>query len=219
VNFTVPQDIRSIPLTTSQGTTTTLSAYAGKPVMIADFLSECTDICPLISANTASLGRALSADGLGSGVALLEISVDPQRDTAKRLAAYRKLYADAPPNWQLLRASPANTAKLWKYFHVEYNRAKEDKPAAVDWLTGKKLTYDVDHSDVVIFLDGQQHERFVLQGAPDVQGHLPPAKLVRFLNGEGVSALYKPSVGDDWTVDQALSVFSWLTNRHLTLPS
>jgi protein SCO1/2 len=215
VNIPVPASIRNLPLTTAAGKTTTLAAYAGKPVMIADFLTLCTDICPLISANSAAIARTLAANGLASKTALLEISVDPRRDTPARLRAYQKLYGAAPPNWTLLRASPANTAKLWKFFHVGYQRVKEPKPASIDWLTHRPLTYDVQHSDAVIFLGADGNERFVIDGAPDTVGKLPPGKLVQFLDGEGLHNLYHPVKVEDWTVAQGVQIFSWLTDRRL----
>lgn len=219
VDFTVPAAIANIPLTEANGTTTTLAAYRGKPVMIADFLTLCTDICPLISANTAAMARALNADGEGAKVALLEISVDPQRDTPARLGAYQKLYGGPLDDWTLLRATAANTAKLWKFFGVEYKRVKEPKPAAIDWLTHKPLTYDVSHEDALIFLGANGHEQFIVNAAPNVQGHQPPGPLVKFLNPSGLVALNHPTPVEDWTVSQGLSVLSWLTNRHLADPS
>jgi protein SCO1/2 len=186
--------------------------------MIADFLTLCTDICPLISANTASLARALNADGESGKVALLEISVDPHRDTPARMRAYQQLYGGAVPGWTLLRASPANTRKLWTYFDVFYKRAKEPKPASIDWLTHKPLTYDVVHADDLFFLDGAGNQRFLVNGSPDVQGKLPPKALVRFLDPQGLQAIYKPKPVDDWTVGQGLQVFSWMVNRKLALP-
>jgi protein SCO1/2 len=215
VDTPVPPSIASIPLTTAAGTTTTLAAYRGKQVMIADFLTLCSDICPMISANTAAMARSLAADGQSGKVALLEITVDPQRDVPARLHAYQQLFGGAIPGWTLLRASPTDTAKLWKFFGVSYQRAKEGKPASIDWLTHKPLTYDVDHSDALIFLDASGHERFVVDGAPDVSGKLPPSELVRFLKPDGLSSLYHPDPVADWTVRQGMQVFSWLTNQHL----
>jgi len=216
VDIQVPASIANIPLVEANGTTTTLAAYRGKTVMIADFLSLCTDICPLISANTVALARALNQDGVGNDVALLEISVDPQRDTPARLAAYQKLFGPTVPNWTLLSASPANTKRLWAYFHVSYGRQKEPNPPARDWLTHKPLTYDVEHSDNLIFLDPQGNQRFLVNASADVQNHPVPGKLVQFLDGEGIKALNKPKVVDDWTVTQGLSVFSWMLNTHLS---
>jgi protein SCO1 len=219
VDFPVPAAIANIPLTEANGSTTTLAAYNGKAVMIADFLTLCTDICPMISANTAAVARAINADGEGGKVALLEISVDPQRDTAARLHAYQKLYGGPLPDWTLLRATPADTAKLWKFFGVEYQRTKEGKHPSIDWLTGKPLTYDVAHEDDLIFLGADGHEKFVVNAAPDVQGHLPPKELVQFLDPSGLVALHHPNPVEDWTVSQGLSVFSWLTNHKLADPS
>jgi cytochrome oxidase Cu insertion factor (SCO1/SenC/PrrC family) len=219
VDFTLPADIQNLPLTEANGSTTTLGAFKGKSVMIADFLSLCTDICPMISANTAAITRAINADGQGGKVALLEISVDPQRDTPARLRAYQKLYGGPLSDWLLLRATPADTAKLWKYFGVQYQRTKEYKHASIDWLTHKPLTYDVSHEDDLIFLGPNGHEQFVVNAAPNVQGKLPPKQLVQFLDPSGINALYHPNPVEDWTVSQGLQVFSWLTNHRLDDPT
>jgi cytochrome oxidase Cu insertion factor (SCO1/SenC/PrrC family) len=222
VDFGVPASIAHLPLTKPDGTTTDLAAYQGKSVMIADFLTLCTDICPLISANTAALTRALNADGQSGKVALLEISVDPERDTPARLTAYQKLFGEPMPDWTLLRTSAANTKTLWKYFGVDYGRQKEPKPASIDWLTHKPLTYDVYHSDDLIFLGPNGHQRFVVNADPDVLkdgGRLPPKVLSQFLNSEGDAALYKPNPVATWTVDQGLSVFSWLLGHKLADPA
>lgn len=219
VNSTLPAAIANLPLTEANGTTTTLAHYQGKSVMIADFLTLCTDICPMISANTVAMARALNADGEAGKVALLEISVDPHRDTPARLRAYQKLYGGPLADWTLLRATPADTAKLWKYFGVEYQRIKEYKHPSIDWLTHKPLTYDVAHEDDLIFLGPDGQERFVVNAAPDVQGHLPPQQLVQFLDPSGLVALHDPNPVEDWTVGQGLSVFSWLTDRRLAEPS
>jgi protein SCO1/2 len=219
VDFAIPDAIRNLPLTEANGTTTTLGAFQGKAVMIADFLSLCTDICPMISANTAAMARAISADGDGGKVALLEISVDPQRDTPARLRAYQKLYGGPQTDWTLLRATPADTKTFWKFFGVEYQRVKEEKPPSIDWLTHKPLTYDVDHEDALIFIGPNGREQFVVNAGADVQGHLPPAALVKFLDPLGLTDLYHPKPVDSWTVSQGLSVLSWLLNHHLADPA
>lgn len=218
INITVPGSIQSIPLSTPDGTTTTLAAYRGKPVMIADYMTLCEDICPMITANAVAMARALQADNLAGKVAVLEITLDPTRDTPSRMRAYQKLYGAPPADWTLLRASPADTQTLWHFFGVYDKRVPEGKPADTDWLTGKPLTYDIDHSDDLIFLDGNGHERFIVDGSPDSLGHLPPARLVKFLGDQGRKNLYHPDPAASWTVGQGLRVFSWLTNQRLRLP-
>jgi protein SCO1/2 len=147
---------------------------------------------------------------------LLEISVDPGRDTPARLRAYQKLYGEQPANWTLLRATPADTAKLWKFFGVSYGRAKEPKPPSIDWLTHKPQTYDVVHSDDLIFLGPDGRERYVVNADPDVQGDRPPKQLVKILNSEGLTSLNQPDPVGDWTVAQGVGVFSWLLDTHLS---
>jgi len=148
----------------------------------------------------------------------LEISVDPERDTPARLTAYQKLYGGPMPDWTLLRATPANTKKLWAYFGVDYGRTKEPKPPSLDWLTGKPLKYDVTHEDDLFFLDPAGHQRFIVNADPDVQGHNPPKRLVQFLDSEGLKSLNRPNPVGDWTVSQGVSVFSWLLNQKLAVP-
>jgi protein SCO1/2 len=119
----------------------------------------------------------------------------------------------------VLRASPSDTTKLWKYFGVEYDREKEQSPPDVDWLTNKPLTYDIAHSDDLIFLDAKGHERFVVNADPDARGVNTPAKLVKYLSAQGKRALHHPNPVVSWTVSQGLEVFSWLTNHRLATPS
>jgi protein SCO1/2 len=213
----VPAAVADAPLTDDSGRTTSLAAFRGKTVVLADFLTLCQDICPMISANIAQMDKAVAAAHLTGQVQFVELTVDPQRDTPARLSAYRKLF-DASPNWSFLTASPAVTAQVWKNFGAWYQKTDEDSPAGLDWWTGQKLTYDVDHQDVLIYLDTSGHERFLIQGPPNTQNHLPPAKLDQFLNQLGRTHLKDPAA-DSWTTPQALQPLSWLTGANLHVPS
>ncbi len=213
VDGQVPAAIANAPLTDDTGHATSLAAYRGKIVVLTDFLTLCQDVCPLTSANFAQMDRAVAAAHLQGQVQLIELTVDPQRDTPARLHAYRKLF-NAPPNWALLTASPQVITRVWKYFGAWYQQEDEDSPAGIDWWTGKPLTYDVDHQDILIFLDSNGHERFLIQGPPNTQHHLPPAKLDQFLNDLGRTHLNHPAA-DAWAVPQALQPLSWLTGVNL----
>jgi cytochrome oxidase Cu insertion factor (SCO1/SenC/PrrC family) len=217
VDFTVPARIADIPLTKPDGSTTTLAAYRGKPVMLTDYMTLCEDICPMTTANMISMARALANDGYGGKVQLLEIDIDPHRDTLHRIRAYQKLYGGLPANMTLLRANPADTVALWRFFGVWIKRVKEGEPADTDWLTGKPLTYDIDHSDDLVFLDAAGHERFLVDGAPDVAGKVGtvPARLRRVLSDQGKQDLFHPDTRLDWTVAQGMRVVSWLTGHRL----
>src|SRR5262249_34666030 len=88
----VPDRIMQLPLTTSDGKPTNLAAYHGKIVLLTDFLTLCSDACPLVSQELADIDHRLVAAHLQDKVELVELTVDPQRDTPARLAAYRKLF-------------------------------------------------------------------------------------------------------------------------------
>jgi len=219
VDVAIPPAIANIPLTKPDGTTTTLAAYRGKPVLIADYLTLCSDICPLITADARALATAIAANGYGQKAAVLEITVDPVRDTVTRMKAYQKLFGGALSDWTVLRASPADTKRLWKYLGVDYQRTKEPTPPDIDWLTHKPLTYDIAHFDALIFLDAAGRERFVVNSDPDARGLDTPAKLVHYLSAQGKRALRHPNPVGSWTVSQGLEVFSWLTNHRFTTPA
>lgn len=213
VDWQVPAAIASAPLTDDTGRTTNLAAYRGKTVVLTDFLTLCQDVCPLTSANFGQMDKAVAAAHLASRVQFIELTVDPQRDTPARLRAYRKLF-NAPANWSLLTASPQVITRVWKYFGAWYSKGREDSPAGIDWWTGRPLTYDVDHQDILVFLDSHGHERFLIDGLPNTEGRIPPAKLNQFLDDLGRTHLNHPT-GDAWTVPQALQPLSWLAGTNL----
>jgi protein SCO1/2 len=208
--------IMNQPLVTQSGAITRLSTYRGKIVLVSDMMTLCQETCPIDTATLVQTARAAQRAGLGGRVEFLSITVDPQRDRPARLAAYRALYAPAPPNWQLLTGSVAAISALWSYLGVYYQRVPEQSPPATDWMTGRRLTYDVNHADLVFFIDPAGHERFAIDGA----GHAAPGtvlapRLNQFLDDAGRANLTHPGV-DTWTASQALTVISWLANRPIT---
>ncbi len=213
VDSKLPADILKLPLTDQNGHATDLAAFQGKILMISDTMTLCQETCPLDTADLVQTARTLDADGLGSKVEFLTITIDPTRDTPQQLAAYRDLYQPVPANWAALTGSPAAIAQLWKYFGVYIEKVPEDNPPDVNWRTGQKLTYDLDHSDEIFFVDPAGSERFVLEG----MGHiapgttLPPA-MEQYLDAEGKANLDAPA-SDGWTVPQALQTLSWLMQR------
>lgn len=78
-------------------------------VVLADFIyTTCTDICPVLTAQMASLRTRLADESLlGDDVVLLSISVDPTRDTPEVLKAYSEPFAADPTNWFFLTGDEA----------------------------------------------------------------------------------------------------------------
>jgi protein SCO1 len=210
----VPARIAHLPLTTDTGEKTNLASFHGRAVVLTDFLTLCQDVCPMTSQNYAQIQAAVARAGLSDHVQLVELTVDPQRDSPARLRAYRRLY-DAPANWSLLTASPSTVQEIWQYFGAYYKKARLEQSAGVDWWTRKPLAYDVDHNDVLVFLDPAGSQRFVISALPDTGGRQPPAVLHQFLDRLGRSHLNHPG-RTAWTVPQALQALSWVLRKPIS---
>ncbi|HEY3940917.1 MAG TPA: SCO family protein [Acidimicrobiales bacterium] len=208
-NRAVPDQI---PLVDASGHATDLGAFRGKYVVMAPFLSLCQDECPLVTGAFIALQHDVEAAGLGKQVVFMEITVDPQRDTPARLAAYSARFG---ADWTMLTGTPANLANLWKFFGVAVQVVPEDQPPKLDWWLGTPLTYDVDHTDGYILLDRQGHERFVDASAPNLHGHLDKP-LTGLLNAGGLKNLDHQQ-GASWSLSDAVASISWLVGR--TIPS
>ncbi len=208
-------------LTDYRGHHVSLDSFSGKTVVISDIMTLCQETCPMETADLVSAARRVDHAGLTGKVEFLTVTVDPHRDTPKRLAAYRKFFAQPGdlPNWDLLTGKPAALKRLWKYFGVFVKRTPEDSPPGIDWLTHKPLTYDIAHGDQVIFLDGKTRERFVISGHADLPDPSQlPKTLDQFLNAEGRKNLHHPGPLA-WKPQQVEKVVAWLSDtpmRELT---
>jgi protein SCO1/2 len=74
------------------------SEAVGQRIVAIDFVyTTCTTICPILSAIMAQVQEQM-AGRLGEEVRLISISIDPTRDTPRRLTDYAKKF-DAGPDW------------------------------------------------------------------------------------------------------------------------
>jgi cytochrome oxidase Cu insertion factor (SCO1/SenC/PrrC family) len=209
LNRPTPQ---TVSLTNQQGRAVSLASLHGKVVVLAPFLSLCQDECPLVTGAYIALQRDVQAAGLAHRVVFVEATVDPGRDTVARLAAYQKEFG---ADWELWTGTPATIAAFWKPFGVEYQTVPEEQPPKTDWYTGQPLTYDVDHTDGYILINGAGRERFVDASAPNEKGALN-AKLRGLLDDGGLHDLQNPQA-PTWTTADALASISWLLGT--TIPA
>ncbi|HUF69762.1 MAG TPA: SCO family protein [Longimicrobiales bacterium] len=151
-------DAPAFELVNQEGDTVRNGDLAGR-VWIASFIfTNCTDICPVISARLAQVRNALAADGrLGDDVRLVSISVDPARDTPAVLLDYSKRFGGSPPaEWAFLTGSPpeAVRALIQEGFKV----------TALDPMMDHGMPYQIDHSPRILVIDREGRVR----GAHDV---------------------------------------------------
>ena len=86
----------------------TLSFYddllRGKIVLINFFYTSCDEVCPLVTQNLCFVHDML-APRMGKDIFMYSISLQPERDTPERLAAYARTYG-VGPGWLLLTGKP-----------------------------------------------------------------------------------------------------------------
>jgi protein SCO1 len=104
-------------LTAQDGKTVRLSDYRGQLVAIDFIYTRCPlpDVCPRLSANFARLQKRL-----GTRVALLSITLDPEFDTPEVLSGYARRWEADPRIWRFLTGPPEDVRTVAGHFGVVY---------------------------------------------------------------------------------------------------
>jgi protein SCO1/2 len=213
---TIPADVLALPLFDANGKSFTLGSLAGQYIVIANFLTSCQEICPMTTANMRDIGNAVAASNLKGKVAVIEISVDANRDKAPRLRAYQNLFNDN--TFSLASGSEKDLVALWKYFGAPGQKmaisAKESASLPLDWQTGLRDTYDVIHPDLVLIVSPKSEWRWLDLGSPKV-GSSIPAKLKSYLSEDGKKNLAAPEE-PTWSAAAVYSALEQLTGVKLS---
>lgn len=133
-----------------------LKDFRGKLVLIYFGYTYCPDICPTSLASTAAGLKLLKPEEMAK-VAMLFISVDPERDTPARLKEYAEFF---DPSIVGVTGTPEVLAEIAKRYGVFY--AKQKVATAGEG-------YVVDHSSetYVIGADGQLLSKIAHAAPPD----------------------------------------------------
>jgi len=208
----VPPSVGTIPLFDQHGHRTDLDALRGRVALVAPFMTLCSEMCPITTGELESVVRALRADGDARYVSVVELSIDPGRDTPERIAAYASM---AGVGFTLLTTTPptpsppsplpvapasavANLNRIAGFFGWLVQKVPQSNPPAVDWWSGKPLTYDVDHSDGFVLLSPSGRVRFETV-APATTGGRLKEPLKDLLDPTGLHNLADPGSGA-WSV-------------------
>ncbi len=193
-----PRPLPAVSLVDEQGKPFSLNRWRGKWVVLAPSMTLCSEVCPMTTAVLTQLTNQLRSEGLSNQVVAAELTIDPWRDTPARLRAYGRLTGS---NFALLTGSQAELHRLWKFLGVFYQKVPEGKPADIDWMTHKPLTFDVSHTDGFFVLDPNGQERIANEGMPQVSGRLS-STLRGLLDRQGLQDLARPQL--PWTGGQLL---------------
>ena len=114
----------------------------GDKIVVVDFVyTSCTTVCPVVSGIMGLLQERLGTR-LGSEVSLVSITVDPVRDTPKRLKRYAASH-HARSGWTWLTGAQTDVTEALKGFGT-YTSNFEEHPAVImvgDGRTGRWMRF------------------------------------------------------------------------------
>jgi protein SCO1/2 len=136
-------------LTSQDGERVTLADYRGKVVAVAFIFTTCPDICPMLTANMASVQEELGED-FGAKIAFASITVDPERDTPDVLKNYAEMFGADLDGWTFLTGDPAAVKDIGRQYGI---------------FAAKAAGGEVDHTLLTSLVDQQGNLRVQYIGA------------------------------------------------------
>jgi protein SCO1/2 len=133
----------------------TQDSYHGRVVILYFGYTHCPDVCPTTLANLSEVLKRL--DTRAYDVAVLFVSVDPDRDTPEVLGPYVRDFAREIDG---LTGPPNGLMALTRRYRVMYSVTK-DSPGH---------PYEVMHSNSVFFFDRSGRARLVTTSTDDIAG-------------------------------------------------
>jgi protein SCO1/2 len=154
--FPTPRDVPEFALTRSDGKPQTRADWKGRYTLVFMGYTHCPDICPMTLLTLRRMWATLKKAGVTDRVAVEFISVDPGRDTPKRLAEYVHWF---DPAFTGATGSDAELQKLSTALMLPFKI-----------IPGAHNSYSVDHSATLAIIgpDGKEIGVFMppLHAAP-----------------------------------------------------
>lgn len=136
-------------------------------VWVADFVfTSCADACPRLQNKMRHIQDRLLPPEQGGSIALLSISVDPERDTPEKLRTYAEAYGAQPRLWRYLTGPQKDVERtVVQGFHTAMARlpipGTDPHVEAFDIMHGERIVlvdaqgrirgfYDADDPDAII---------------------------------------------------------------------
>jgi protein SCO1 len=138
-----------------RGETVQLSDLRGKAVAMTFIFTNCPDVCPLII-NRMSMAYEQVPDDKKDGIAMVAITVDPERDDPETMAEYlENRSVPDPENWYGLTGDLDTLEPIWQAYFV---------------TPGERYPADPD-VQAAIEAGEHDHEEFIEEGLDDSDEH------------------------------------------------
>ena len=108
--------------TDDEGRAMRLGNLAGKTRLVTLFFGRCESSCPMALGRLKSLEAGLPG-GWSRHAGMVLVTLDPGRDDAESLAAFRKRMDFGKEGWTLLRGGPEDTRELAMLLGVAYRES------------------------------------------------------------------------------------------------
>ena len=103
------------------GEITGLDRYRGNPVLITMFYASCPHVCPMLISTIKLTESKLSADER-TGLRVLTISIDPERDTPEKMRETMERHSVDSDRWSMVRSEPNDLRAIAGVFGVRYKQ-------------------------------------------------------------------------------------------------
>ena len=137
---------------------------------MANFIfNNCTQFCPVLTPRMGDLQEQLREDGLlGSRVALLSFSVDPENDSPDVLWEYSERYGADHDAWHFLTGPPDRVREvITAGFLLAFDKVSQSVEHVHEDGTVHPHGYDVTHTNRLALVDRQGQVRAYYDGATD----------------------------------------------------
>jgi len=141
-------------LTDQRGAPVALAELRGSPVVLTFLYTTCPDICPLTAEKLRQTFEQLGKDA--GKVAMVAISVDPERDTADAAAEFTAQHRLDGWNWHYLTGTRADLEPVWASYGIG---------VIPRYPNVSSTTLDaVGHTDALYVIDRDGRQRTLLRG-------------------------------------------------------
>lgn len=161
--FEDPQPAPEFSLVDQFGDSVDLAGFRGRVAVLTFLYTTCPDICPVVTSHLRDAHEMLGGDA--REVALVAVSVDPDRDTVEQAHDYSERWRMLD-NWSFLVGEEADLKPVWAAYYIDpakvgLSATQETLPkksgeagGSVSALSkGIAETYTINHSAPVYLID------------------------------------------------------------------